>query len=116
MCKSWLSGDFMGLSRSEVHTSWQRTPSTNRDGIALIRLEDFPAYGTLLFFCLSGQTFDLETEGRSDNSVFILCFLLREITGIFLIGGGGGSLRPNCLLLLSPTPHLSMQRDVGRVP
>lgn len=63
------------------------------------------------FFCLSGQTFDLETEGRSNNSVFILCFLLREITGIFLIGGGGGSLRPNCLLLLSPnSPSFHTER------
>lgn len=32
VCKSWFSGDFMGLSRPEVHTSWQRTPSTNRSG------------------------------------------------------------------------------------
>ena len=110
VCKSWLSGDFMGLSRSEVHTSWQRTPSTNRDGIARLQLEDFPAYGTLLFFCLSGQTFDFETEGHSNNSLFISCFVLREIIGIFLIGGGGGLLRPNCLLLLPSTPHLFIQR------
>ena len=110
MCKSWLSGDFMGLSRSEVHTSWQRTPSTNRDGIARLQLEDFPAYETLLFFCLSGQTFDFETEGHSNNSLFISCFVLREIIGIFLIGGGGGLLRPNCLLLLPSTPHLFIQR------
>ena len=53
MCKSWFSGDFMGLSRPEVHTSWQRTPSTNRSGTDLPRLEYFPAYETLLFFsCL----------------------------------------------------------------
>lgn len=99
----------MGLSRSEVHTSWQRTPST-RDGIARLQLEDFPAYGTLLFFCLSGQTFDFETEGHSNNSLFISCFVLREIIGIFLIGGGGVLLRPNCLLLLPSTPHLFIQR------
>lgn len=59
----------MGLSRSEVHTSWQRTLSTNRGGIARLWLEDFPAYGTLLFSCLSGQTFNFETEGHSNNSL-----------------------------------------------